>query len=239
MTGWAKLPRCLTDALARGEIDFRDLALIAFFVVAIDWRTNEYVGDRTVIAHQSRWDLTEDYLSKKLRRLRKAGWLEFESEPGKRDAYVIRLGPKVRDPGRTSDSEAPSQSEVTSDRSGVRDGAISQEMSDSEVYRPRPEGASQEVKEDRRSTPTPTSLEGPARARGGAGASGDQDIRTIEPQVVAVLRAHGARYDPRSPSYHRRHQIEDEASLVSSGMRRSTESPRGNAVRAHTEGGTQ
>src|SRR5215211_2550555 len=99
MSGWAKLPRCLTDALARGEIDFRDLALIAFFVVAIDWRTNEYVGDRTVIAHQSRWDLTEDYLSKKLRRLRKAGWLEFESEPGKRDAYVIRLGPKVRDPG--------------------------------------------------------------------------------------------------------------------------------------------
>jgi hypothetical protein len=97
MHGWAKLPRALTLALARRELDTDEFALVAFVIAAADYRTQDYVATAPEIAEMTGWRYCPDYLVRRLRRLRDAEWLDFDSSPGKRAPYVIRPGRRVRD----------------------------------------------------------------------------------------------------------------------------------------------
>jgi hypothetical protein len=119
--GWEKLPRSVSEALTACEIDFAEHGLLTFLVGAINWQTGVYRGTLARLAEEVGWEHSQDWLRRKLLRLREDGWIEYESKAGQRSAYVIRLGVRVREgqrnrpaPGLSSDSLPRVRSEVSS-----------------------------------------------------------------------------------------------------------------------------
>lgn len=122
VAGWEKLPRSVSEALTGDDLDFNSHGVLTFLIGAVNWKTGVYRGTIRRLAEDVGWERSEDYLRKALVKLRTGGWIEYESKPGQRSAYVIRLGQRVKEGQRnprayrrTSDSEPPSQSEVSSD----------------------------------------------------------------------------------------------------------------------------
>ena len=190
MNGWAKLPRVLADALIRDDLDFDGFAIVAFLVAAREYASGEYVGTLEKIAADLRWEHTPDYLSKKLRELREGDWLAFETRPGQRKPYVIRLGSRLlSEPtsdstsdttsDSTSDGDTPPQSEVTSEspRSGAQ--PIPQPAGAEAAFQPPTIPRSKEREQEREGEPAgavrlprdgsrPSSFQSPASSNGTA-----------------------------------------------------------------------
>lgn len=89
---FAPVPRRAVIALRTAELRYDEFVILAWlydrapratFVVRVTLpQVSEGVG----------WGWSQNWLSKRLRRLREGGWVEFESQPGRhRHAYEIRL----------------------------------------------------------------------------------------------------------------------------------------------------
>jgi hypothetical protein len=149
------LPLAVTDALRSGEVNFLEHGVLTFLVGAFDFRTGQYVATLRALADAMQWPRSEDYLSKLLRQLRQAGWIECETAAGQRKPYKLRAGRRLdlgqglrRNLRSTSDTSSdyafPSQSEVTSDNPRSDDTANPHSKRDSVAARPRTLPTSQE-----------------------------------------------------------------------------------------------
>lgn len=143
LPGWEKYPRLLVDALHTGEIDFYDFGIVSYIVIARHWKLGVWRGTMRKLMEEIGWPFsTTDGIRKRLVDLRENKWIDYESVPGKRSAYVIRLGQRLLDGQRnvaaptthlrpTSDETPPSASEVTSDGISSPNGASLDVNSDS------------------------------------------------------------------------------------------------------------
>ena len=112
---WEKLPRSISEALTGDDLDFNSHGVLTFLLGAINWKTGVYRGTIRRLKEDLGWEHSEDYLRKVLVRLRTGRWIEYESKPEQRSAYVIRLGRRTLDGQRnppgyrlTSDSTSDS-----------------------------------------------------------------------------------------------------------------------------------
>jgi hypothetical protein len=86
------LPHAAEAAFARSAIDETDLAILVVLWRGADWRTRKVTRTLAQIAARIRWGPTDDALSKRLHKLRRAGWFELETTPGKHAApYLFTL----------------------------------------------------------------------------------------------------------------------------------------------------
>jgi hypothetical protein len=89
------LPQAAMEALARGKIDTWDLAIIAALWRGARWETRRRVITLARLAEAIGWNGQDDTLYRRLLKLRRLGFHEYETTPGRHGArYVFALNPE-------------------------------------------------------------------------------------------------------------------------------------------------
>ena len=89
------VPRRVFEAFQRGDLGYHEFALVVFLIGAVDRRTGVAKFTVAELARALQWEWSDNWLWRQLGALRTKGWIDFESKPGQRKPYAIRLAAAV------------------------------------------------------------------------------------------------------------------------------------------------
>jgi hypothetical protein len=121
------LPQSALDALAEGEIDMADLAILAFLWRRAPVETRKATATLAQVYEGIAWGKSEDALYRRLVRLQEKGWLNYQTTQGRRGtAYLFALNPneKRSEPGPMRSGEVLPMREEPEKRTVASDASL-------------------------------------------------------------------------------------------------------------------